>query len=141
MTWKTRIAAGLPALAGLVVLWPGAGDASLSRISVRGMPDLSGMALNTDPQVRGHGRIIKGLYYVAEPNGPNELVAFFNACNQRLETRPFLIVDFGAQRYYFDADRDGKLDETGAQSEGVDPVPFAQRETDWSTYCYGESEG
>ncbi|MCW2239900.1 hypothetical protein [Azospirillum canadense] len=132
----------LSALATLPILWPGPGDASYAAFEkTRGMPDLSGLSTRTDPQVQGHGRIIKGLYYVTEPEGPNELVAFYNACEHQLESRPFLIFDFGTQRYYFDADRDGRLDETGPGGEGIDPVPFAQREVDWSTYCYGERAG
>lgn len=142
MTAKPAILFGLPAMAALAALCSGPGDASLMPSAATphdagGMPDLSGLAMRTDPRVQGHGRIIKGLYYVAEAEGRNELVAFHNACEHQLENRPFLIFDFGTQRYYFDADRDGRLDETGVGNEGIDPVPFAQRETDWSTYCDG----
>lgn len=129
-------------LAALPILWAGSGDASFGAFdTARGMPDLSGLSARTDSRVQGHGRIIKGLYYVAEPEGPNELVAFYNACEHQMESRPFLIFDFGTQRYYFDADRDGRLDETGSGGEGIDPVPFAQREADWATYCNGERAG
>ncbi len=140
MTFPSRMAA-LLALTPLLALWPGPGMATHAPAHEHGMPDLSALALRTDPQVHGQGRIIKGLYYIAEPGGPNELVAFFNACDRRLESHPFLIFDFGAQRYYFDADRDGRIDETGLQDGGVDPVSFAQREAGWASYCYGETAG
>ncbi|WP_448207746.1 hypothetical protein [Azospirillum sp. sgz302134] len=141
MTSKPRLAAALGSLALILALPPGTGEASLSRGSGKSMPDLERLSLRTDPEVHGRGRIIKGLYYVAEPGGPNALVAFFNACDRRMEGHPFLIFDFGTERYYFDADRDGRLDETGSQSGGIDPVPFAQRESDWSAYCYGGEAG
>jgi hypothetical protein len=129
----------VPVLAGLLAAIPaGTGLARPSPDKAPGMPDLSALELRTDPRVHAEGRIIKGLYYAAGPDGPNALVAFFNACDHRLEGHPFLVVDFGTQRYYFDPNRDGRLDEVGPTGGGIDPVPFAKRGTGWSTYCYGE---
>lgn len=112
-------------------------------IGAKAMPDLRHLHLRTDPRLRSRGRVVKGLYYAARPDGPNELVAFSLACDGRMDSRPFLLFEFDTGAYLLDADGDGCADGVGVLPRGaIDPVEFlpelttAQRScaspTDWT---------
>jgi hypothetical protein len=89
------------------------------------MPDLNGLNLRSSPRVRAMGRLIKGIYYSDTLNGPHTLAAFFIACDQLLEPKPFLVMDFPSHRFFFDRDRDSCADATGLMSrQNIDPADF-----------------
>jgi hypothetical protein len=89
------------------------------------MPDLHGLTLRSSPRVEATGRLIKGLYYSDSLSGPHILAAFFIACDQFLEPKPFLVMNFQSRQFFFDGNRDGCADATGLvpRSE-IDPAEF-----------------
>ncbi|WP_162820636.1 hypothetical protein [Microvirga calopogonii] len=89
------------------------------------MPDLNALILRNSPRVVAAGRLIKGLYYAEDPDGPNTVATFFLACDHLLERKPFLIMDFRSRQFFLDGDRDGCVDatETLALSD-IDPADF-----------------
>jgi hypothetical protein len=90
------------------------------------MPDLSALFLRSNPRVFATGRLIKGLYYSERPNGLHAMAAFYMACDQLLERKPFLIMDFRSSAFFLDGDRDGCADATGALAlPEIDPADFA----------------
>jgi hypothetical protein len=72
------------------------------------MPDVSAMALRSNPRVQSAGRLIKGLYYSDRIPGPHTMVAFYFACEQHLEAKPFLVMNFETHQFFLDRDR-GRL--------------------------------
>jgi hypothetical protein len=86
------------------------------------MPDLNGLTLQSSPRVLATGRLIKGLYYSATPNGPHALAVFYMACDQILEPKPFLVQDFRSNQFSFD--RDGCAEVTEAPALEIDPADF-----------------
>jgi hypothetical protein len=89
------------------------------------MPDLDALVLRSKPRVWATGRLIKGLYYSEAPNEPYALAAFYPACDQRLEQKPFLVMDFRFSQFLLDANRDGCADATGRlPAPEIDPADF-----------------
>ena len=89
------------------------------------MPDLNGLILRSSPRVQATGRLIKGLYYSDSLNGPHTFAAFFIACDQLLEPKPFLVMDFRSNQFSLDGNRDGCVDATGLMSRPeIDPADF-----------------
>jgi len=89
------------------------------------MPPLERYILRSAPKVVAGGRLIKGLYYSKQADGPFDLVAFHIACDRILQPRAFLIADFVARRYFFDGNLDGCADAVGTLSDGeIDPADF-----------------
>jgi len=89
------------------------------------MPDLNGLTLQSSPRVVATGRLIKGLYYSDNLNGPHTLAAFFIACDRLLEPKPFLVMDFRSHQFSFDGNRDGCADATGLMPlPEIDPADF-----------------
>src|SRR4051794_36365425 len=77
------------------------------------MPDLTTLVLRSSPRVFATGRLIKGLYYAEGATGPHVMAAFYMACDQFLEQKPFLMTDFRSNWFFLDMDRDGCVDATG----------------------------
>jgi hypothetical protein len=95
---------------------------SLGQLS---MPDLNRLTLRSNPRVVATGRLIKGLYYSNSLNGPHTHAAFFIACDQLLEPKPFLVMDFRSHQFSFDGNRDGCADATGLMPlPEIDPADF-----------------
>jgi hypothetical protein len=95
------------------------------RLGRQPMPDLSALLLRSNPRVFAAGRLIKGLYYSATPEGRNAVAAFHMACDRLLERKPFLMMDFRSSQFFFDADRDGCVDATGTLAlPEIDPADF-----------------
>ena len=89
------------------------------------MPDLDALILRSNPRVAAMGRLIKGLYYSETPKGLNAMAAFYMACDQLLERKPFLIMDFRSSQFSLDGDRDGCVDATGTLAlPEIDPADF-----------------
>jgi hypothetical protein len=89
------------------------------------MPDLNALILRSSPRVFATGRLIKGLYYAEVPKGLNTMAAFYMACDQLLEQKPFLMMDFRSNRFFLDGDRDGCVDATGTLPlPEIDPADF-----------------
>jgi hypothetical protein len=89
------------------------------------MPDLDVLVLRSNPRVAAMGRLIKGLYYSESPSGPNAMAAFYMACDQFLEQKPFLAVDFRSSQFFLDKNRDGCVDATGTLPvPEIDPADF-----------------
>jgi hypothetical protein len=95
------------------------------RLGRQPMPDLNALVLRSSPRVFATGRLIKGLYYSEAPEGLNAMAAFYMACDQLLERKPFLIMDFRSSRFSLDGDRDGCVDATGILAlPEIDPADF-----------------
>ena len=95
------------------------------RSGQRSMPDLDALVLRSNPRVFATGRLIKGLYYSEVPQGLNALAAFYMACDQLLERKPFLVMDFRSSQFFLDGNRDGCVDVTGTLSlPEIDPADF-----------------
>lgn len=95
------------------------------RLGQRSMPDLNAFLLRSNPRVFATGRLIKGLYYSELPQGQNALAAFYMACDQLLERKPFLIMDFRSSQFFLDGNRDGCVDATGTVPlPEIDPADF-----------------
>ena len=89
------------------------------------MPDLNTLLLRSSPRVFATGRLIKGLYYSETPKGLNVMAAFYMACDQLLEQKPFLMMDFRSNEFFLDGDRDGCVDATGILAlPEIDPADF-----------------
>ena len=89
------------------------------------MPDLNALVLRSSPRVFASGRLIKGLYYSEIPKGLNTMAAFYMACDQLLEQKPFLTMDFRSNEFFLDGDRDGCVDATGTLAlPEIDPADF-----------------
>jgi hypothetical protein len=89
------------------------------------MPDLNGLTRQGSPRVQATGRLIKGLYYSDTLNGPHTFAAFFIACDQLLEQKPFLVMDFRSNQFSLDGNRDGCTDATGLMLRPeIDPADF-----------------
>lgn len=94
-------------------------------IGAKPMPDLRHLHLRTDPRLHSGARAVKGLYYAAQADGPNQLVAFSLACAGRMDSRPFLLFEFDTGAYLLDADGDGCADGVGVLPRGaIDPMEF-----------------
>jgi hypothetical protein len=90
------------------------------------MPDLNAFVLRTNPRVFATGRLIKGLYYSEARSRLNAVAAFYMACDQLLDQKPFLLMDFRSRQYFLDDDRDGCVDATGTLSMSeIDPADFS----------------
>ena len=89
------------------------------------MPDLNALILRSSPRVFATGRVIKGLYYTETPKGLNAMAVFYMACDQLLEQKPFLIMDFRSGQFFLDGNRDGCVDATGTLAlPEIDPADF-----------------
>ena len=89
------------------------------------MPDLNALLLRSSPCVFATGRLIKGLYYSETPKGLNVMAAFYMACDQLLEQKPFLMMDFRSRRFFLDRNQDGCIDATGTLALAeIDPADF-----------------
>jgi hypothetical protein len=89
------------------------------------MPDLHGLTLRSSPRVEATGRLIKGLYYSDSLNGPHTFAAFFIACDQLLEPKPFLVMNFQSLQFSLDGNRDGCAETTGLMPlPEIDPADF-----------------
>ena len=89
------------------------------------MPDLNALVLRSSPRVFATGHLIKGLYYSETPKGLNAMAVFYMACDQLLERKPFLMIDFRSGRFFLDDDRDGCVDATGRLVlPEIDPADF-----------------
>jgi hypothetical protein len=89
------------------------------------MPNLNALVLRSSPRVFATGRLIKGLYYSERSNGRHALAAFHLACDQLLEPKPFLMMDFRSNEFFLDGDRDGCVDATGTLAlPEIDPADF-----------------
>jgi hypothetical protein len=104
------------------------------------MPDLNTLVLRSNPHVHRAGRLIKGLDYSQTSDGPHTMTAFHMACEGQLEPNPFLVMDFGSSRLYFDHDRDGCVDatETVSRTE-VDPGDYYPAIDGAEKLCYGDA--
>ena len=90
------------------------------------MPDLNALILRSSPRVFATGRLIKGLYYSEARSRLNAVAAFYMACDQLLDQKPFLLMDFRSRQYFLDDDRDGCVDATGTLSRSeIDPADFS----------------
>ncbi len=95
------------------------------RLGRQPMPDLNALVLRSNPRVWATGRLIKGLYYSETPKGLNAVGAFYMACDQLLEQKPFLMMDFRSSQFFLDGDRDGCVDASGTLSlPEIDPADF-----------------
>lgn len=95
------------------------------RLGRQPMPDLNALILRSSPRVFATGRLIKALYYSETPEGLNAIAAFYMACDQLLERKPFLIMDFRFSQFFLDGDRDGCVDATGTLAlPEIDPADF-----------------
>jgi hypothetical protein len=95
------------------------------RFGQQPMPGLNALFLRSNPQVFATGRLIKGLYYSEVPKGLNAIAAFYMACDQLLEPKPFLMMDFRSSQFFVDGNRDGCADATGALPlPEIDPANF-----------------
>jgi hypothetical protein len=89
------------------------------------MPDLNVLLLRSNPRVFATGRLIKGLYYSEAPDGLNAIAAFYMVCDQVLERKPFLMMDFRSRQFFLDGNRDGCTDVSGTLPlPEIDPVDF-----------------
>ncbi|WP_262298293.1 hypothetical protein [Microvirga sesbaniae] len=53
------------------------------------------------------------------------MAAFYMACDQFLEQKPFLMMDFRSNRFFLDNDRDGCIDATDVLAlPEIDPADF-----------------
>jgi hypothetical protein len=99
------------------------------------MPDLNGLTLRSSPRVLAAGRLIKGLYYSERSGGPHALTAFYMACDQVLEPKPFLVQDFRSNQFSFDGNRDGCAEATEAPAVEIDPADFYPALDGYETLC------
>jgi hypothetical protein len=95
------------------------------RLGHQPMPDLNALVLRSSPRVFASGHLIKGLYYSEVPKGLNTMAVFYMACDQLLEQKPFLMMDFHSNQFFLDGDRDGCVDATGTLPlSEIDPADF-----------------
>jgi hypothetical protein len=135
----------LPALlilTGISVTYPVRHSASTQSCSAgkRSMPNLSGLALRSNPQVYSAGRVIKGLYYSQTSTGPHDVAAFHLTCERHLEPMPFLVVDFLSRQFFLDANRDGCVDAAGTLPlPEIDPADFYPLVDGREDSCYSDA--
>ncbi|ANY84425.1 hypothetical protein BB934_40185 (plasmid) [Microvirga ossetica] len=64
------------------------------------------------------------------------MAVFYMACDQLLEQKPFLIMDFRSRRFFRDDDRDGCVDATGTLAlPEIDPADFMSAVDGAEEFC------